>query len=170
MLNKIAKYFSWAVMLVSVVLAFIFFTNNSGMLEDKLAKAEQMPSEMKVEKVSEIANDWSGTVLNWAIGLLIVAAGIGVITSLINFVKSMIESKQGLIRNLISVGVIVLIVILGFSLASDTIPHWPAMDKLDFELTNELSKRVGAVLHIMYLFLGISIVGAIFSEVSKLWK
>lgn len=170
MVNKIAKYLSWAIMLVSVVLAFVFFMKSSGMLEDKLAKAEQMPSEMKVEKVSEIANDWSGSVLNWAIGLLIFAAGIGVITSLVNFVKSMIETKQGLIKNLVSVGVIALIIILGFSLASETIPQWPSMDKLDFELTNDLSKRVGTVLHIMYLFLGISVIGAIYSELSKLWK
>ncbi|MDA3819931.1 MAG: hypothetical protein PF590_05675 [Candidatus Delongbacteria bacterium] len=170
MWNKIFKYVSIALFAVSAVLAVLFFAKDSSLLEAKLSQAEQLPNEVKVERVGEIANNWHGTILNWAIGLLLVVAGISIIVSLYRFVKSMIESRRGLITNLVSIGIIALVIILGYSFASEVIPPIMGIDKLDFEVTNVVSKSVGTGLHIMYLFFGLAIVGALYTEISKIWK
>lgn len=170
MWNKIFKYVAIALFVISAVLAVLFFSRDTSMLEAELAKAEQLPNEVKVEKVNEIANNWHGTILNWAMGLLIVVAGISIIGGLYKFVKTMIESRRGLIANLISIGIIALVVILGFSFASEAIPPIVGIDKLDFEVTNVISKRVGAGLHIMYFFFGLAILGAVYTEISKMWR
>lgn len=170
MIHKIFKYLSWALFALAAIFAVYFFVNQSSGLEDKLTQAEQLPSEVKVEKVKEIANEWNGTVLNFAIILFITAAAISLIGGLYKFIKSMIESKQGLITNLISIAVIGFVILLGFALASDIIPQFTAMEKLDFELTNALSKRVGTGLQITYIFFALAILGAVYTEVSKIWR
>ena len=81
----------------------------------------------------------------------------------------MIESKQGMIRNLVSVAVVVFVVLGGFILASDVIPAMN-VEKLDFEVTAKMSKNIGSVLYMTYLFLGLAVVGVVYMEVSKLWK
>jgi MFS family permease len=170
MLNKIFKYVSIALFVAAAVLAVLFFAKDSSALEAKLIQAEQLPSEVKVERVNEIANNWHGTILNFAMGLLIVVAAISVLAALYRFVKSMIESRRGLIANLVSIGIIALVIILGYSLASEAIPPIVGIDKLDFEVNNEVSKRVGTGLYIMYLFFGLAILGAVYTEISKMWK
>ncbi|MEA3447821.1 MAG: hypothetical protein U9Q98_05135 [Bacteroidota bacterium] len=170
MWNKIFKYVSIALFVVSVVLAVLFFAKGSSLLEAKLTEAEQLPNEVKVEKVGEIANNWHGTILNWAIGLFLVVAGISILVSLYKFVKTMIESRRGLITNLVSIGIIALVIILGFSFASDAIPPIVGIDKLDFEVTNVMSNRIGTGLYITYLFFGLAIVGVLYTEISKMWK
>ncbi|MFO7879204.1 MAG: hypothetical protein ACQES0_01825 [Bacteroidota bacterium] len=172
MLNKIFKYLSMVVFAVGAILAIIFFVSNqqASRLENELEAAKNLPSEVKVERVGEIADTWGGTVLNFAIILLVVVAAIALISGLVKFVKSMIESRQGLITNLISVGIIALVIILGFSMASDVIPKAPSLENLDFEVTNTISKRVGSGLQIMYIFFGLAIFGALYTELSKIWR
>ena len=172
MLNKIFKYVSIAVFAAGAILAILFFVskNQSNRLENELAQAENLPSEAKVERVGEIADTWGGTVLNFAIGLLIVVAAIAVISGLVKFIKTMLESRKGLITNLISVGIIALVIIVGFALASSVVPNAPSLENLDFEVTNTISKRVGGGLQIMYLFFGLAIVGILYTEVSKIWR
>lgn len=169
MLNKIFKYVYWALVVVSVVLAAIFFLNQAPELQTQLDAAADLSSELKVAEVESIASQWSGAVLNWGIVLFFIVAGITVMVGLYKFVTSMIQSRKGLITNLLSIGVIALVVILGFALASDAIPQMN-VDKLDFEVTNQMSKRVGAVLYMTYLFLGFAVVGTVYTEVSKIWK
>lgn len=169
MLNKIFKYVYWALVVVSVVLAAIFFLNQAPELQTQLDAASDLSSELKVAEVESIAGLWSGAVLNWGIVLFFLVAGITVLVGLYKFATSMIQSRKGLITNLLSIGVIALVVILGFALASDAIPQMN-VDKLDFEVTNQMSKRVGAVLYMTYLFLGFAVVGTVYTEVSKIWK
>ncbi|MGC9330545.1 MAG: hypothetical protein ACP5DZ_01550 [Bacteroidales bacterium] len=170
MWNKIFKFISIALFVVAVILSVLFFAKDSSFLEAELTKAEQLPNEVKIERVGEIADNWNATTLNFAIGLLLVVAGISVIAALYKFVKSMMESRKGLITSLVFIGIIVLVVILGISFASDAIPPIVGIDKLGFEVTNIMSKRVGSGLYIMYLFFGLTIVAALYTEISKMWK
>ncbi len=169
MLNKIVKYVYWALILASVVLAGIFFLKQAPELQVQLDAASKLSSELKVAEVESIANNWSGTVLDWGVILFIVVGAITVLYGLFRFVMTMIESKQGMIRNLVSIGVVAVVIIGGFVLASDVIPAMN-VDKLDFEVTTKMSKNIGSVLYMTYLFLGLGIVGVVYLEVSKLWK
>jgi hypothetical protein len=169
MLNKIFKFVYWALILVSVVLAGTFFLRQAPELQTQLDAASKLSSELKVAEVESIANNWSGTVLNWGVILFIVVAAITVLYGIYRFIMSMIESKQGMIRNLVSVAVVALVVLGGFVLASDVIPAMN-LDKLDFEVTAKMSKNIGSVLYMTYLFLGLAVVGVVYMEVSKLWK
>jgi len=169
MLNKIVKYVYWALILASVVLAGIFFLKQAPELQAQLDAASKLSSELKVAEVESIANNWSGTVLNWGVILFIVVGAITLLYGLYRFVISMIESKQGMIRNLVSVAVVALVILGGFVLASDVIPAMN-VDKLNFEVTAKMSKNIGSVLYMTYLFLGLAVVGVVYMEVSKLWK
>jgi SNF family Na+-dependent transporter len=169
MLNKIFKYVYWAIVVASVVLAGIFFLSQAPELETQLEAASELSSELKVAEVESMANEWSGTVLNWGVILFILVAAITVVYGLVKFVMSMVESRQGLVRSLVSIAVLVLVVVIGSAMATDAIPNMN-VEKLDFEVTNQMSKRVGTVLYITYLFLGLTVFGAVYSEVSKIWK
>jgi NADH:ubiquinone oxidoreductase subunit 6 (subunit J) len=169
MLNKIFKYVYWALIVVSVVLAGIFFLNQAPELQTELDAASKLSAELKVAEVDRIASDWGGAVLTWGMILFIVVGAITLLYGLYKFVISMVETRQGLIRNLVSVGIIAIVVVFGFILASDVIPQMD-VDKLGFEVTNQMSKRIGTVLYITYLFLALAIVGIVYTEVSKLWK
>ncbi len=169
MLNKVFKYVYWALVLVSVVLAGMFFFKEAPELQTQLDAAGELSSELKVAEVESIANNWGGAIINWGILLFFIVAGITVLVGMYKFVTSMTQSRKGLVTNLISIGVIALVVIVGFALASDAIPAMN-VDKLDFEITHQMSKRIGAVLHITYLFLGLAVVAAFYTEVSKIWK
>ncbi|MDA3911163.1 MAG: hypothetical protein PF448_07395 [Bacteroidales bacterium] len=169
MLNKIVKYVYWALILASVVLAGIFFLKQAPELQAQLDAASKLSSELKVAEVESIANNWGGTVLNWGVILFIVVGAITVLYGIYRFVMSMIESKQGMIRNLVSVAVVAVVILGGFILASNVIPAMN-VDKLDFEVTAKMSKNIGSVLYMTYLFLGLAIVGVVYMEVSKLWK
>jgi hypothetical protein len=169
MLNKIVKYVYWALILASVVLAAIFFLKQAPELQSQLDAASKLSSELKVAEVESIANNWSGTVLNWGVILFIIVGAITLLYGIYRFVMSMIESKQGMIRNLVSVAVVVFVILGGFILASDVIPAMN-VEKLDFEVTAKMSKNIGSVLYMTYLFLGLAVVGVVYMEVSKLWK
>lgn len=169
MLNKIFKYVYWALVVVSVVLAGLFFLKQSPVLQDQLDAASKLSSELKVAEVESIANGWSGTVLTWGIILFAVVAAITVLSGVYKFVTTMIDSKKGLIRSLVSIGIVALVIILGFAFASDAIPAMN-LDKLDFEVTASMSKNVGSVLYITYLFLALAVVGVVYVEISKFWK
>jgi hypothetical protein len=150
-------------------IGFFFIKQSSG-LEDKLAEATQLSPDLKIQAVSDIASNWSGFVINWALGLLIVVAGISLVYGVYKFIMSSVESRGGLVRNLITVGVIAGIVILGLVFATGAIPPINNIEKLGFEVTHAMSKNVGTVLYITYITFGMTIIGVLYGEISKIWK
>ncbi|MEA1874823.1 MAG: hypothetical protein U9N51_10420 [Bacteroidota bacterium] len=169
MLNKIIQYVYWALILASVILIGVFFLKQAPELQTQLDAASKLSSELKVAEVESIANNWSGTVLNWGVILFIFVGAITVLYGVYRFIMSMLESKQGMIRNLVSVAIVALVILGGFVLASDVIPAMN-VDKLGFEVTAKMSKNIGSVLYMTYLFIGLAFGGVVYMEVSKLWK
>jgi hypothetical protein len=101
MLNKIVKYVYWALILASVVLAGIFFLKQAPELQVQLDAASKLSSELKVAEVESIANNWSGTVLDWGVILFIVVGAITVLYGLFRFVMNLLRILQNLLKMLI---------------------------------------------------------------------
>jgi len=69
---------------------------------------------------------------------------------------------------LIGIIALALISLVAYLMASGAIPHFHGVEK--FNITESLSKLVGSGLYLTYLLLGLSILGVIYTEISKSFK
>jgi len=84
---------------------------------------------------------------------------------LLPLVKSIGDPKS-LIGTAIGLGILLVIFLIGYSLAGDEVtPKYT-----EFNVDASLSKIIGGVLTMFYILLGISLVGIVYTEVSKIFK
>ncbi len=104
--------------------------------------------------------------IGWAYVLLGLAAGGTLLAAVLTF---FVNFKSGL-KSLIGIGIIGVLILIAYALASDHVIAWQGMDKLGFELTGSLMKNTGTGIITMYLLLGIAAVGAVLTEVISIFK
>lgn len=101
--------------------------------------------------------------LNIAKLLLIIAAAIMVISP----VYGIITNPQNIVKLLISVGLIVVVAVVGYFLASDAVSE---IQSVKYGLTTSSSKMVGTGLYITYIAFGLTVLSLLYSSVIKIFK
>lgn len=170
MLEKIAKYIGYAVLILAAVMSISYFVGNnqaSG-LEQQAEEAKNLDSVQKQEAVAEIADNWNAGVLNVSIILLVAGAGLIIIFAIGKFVETLISEPKKAIKSIVSIGVVAIVVIVAYLLASDAIPNFLGAEK--FNVTPNMSKWVDTGLWVTYLFFAFAFVGIVYTEISKIWR
>lgn len=100
--------------------------------------------------------------------------GIGAVSTIVFSLMGLFISKKAAKRSLVSIGVIAVIVLLGYLFASGEVLQFPGHEKFFYEEDsmdpNAFSRIVGTGLYTMYIFGIVAILSMIYSEVSKLFK
>ncbi|PLX12464.1 MAG: hypothetical protein C0598_05930 [Marinilabiliales bacterium] len=103
------------------------------------------------------------TFLNIAKMLLIVAVAIMIISP----VYGLITNPKNLVKLLISLGLIVVIVFIGYSMAGDAVSE---TQEVKFGLTQTSSKMVGTGLYVTYIAFGLTVLSLLYSSIIKIFK
>lgn len=148
--GKIVTILSWILLLVSAVLIVSMMVN--------ISENEADPT----------MGSWINTNLVWAYVLLGIGAGIAVLAGLFHMATDMQAAKKGLI----SLVFLVVVAVVSYLLASDTIPQFAGVQKFinDGTLTSQVSKMVDAGLYATYILLGLTIASILLSSVTRLFK
>jgi len=166
-MSKKFKIVNYIILGISVLAILQFFIADYGYLDKGLALANEMPSDMKVLEVDNLADGWGALIFKYTIGLLALCALGAIGFSLYQFVKTAIDNPKKAIRSGLVVVGIGVIILISYLLASDVVPH---IVGLDFEVTNNMVKWVDTGLWIMYIVFGLTILSVIIGEISKIWK
>lgn len=115
-----------------------------------------------------VMGGWINTNIAWSNVLLAVGAGIAILSGIIQMATDLRAAKKGLI----SLGAIVVVAIIAYSLASDTIPQFIGVDKFIAEgtLTPNIAKMVDTGLIATYFLFGIAVLSIAWSSVSQIFK
>jgi hypothetical protein len=89
--------------------------------------------------------------------------GIALGTALIFGILNMFKSKKSMISSLIVLGIFGALLLISYLMSSDAIPHFIGVD--EFNVTAAISKWIGTALYMLYIMMGVSVVGLIFSEI-----
>ena len=92
---------------------------------------------------------------------------LGVVIVIISPVYSFIINPINLIKLLISIGLFVVIIIIGYSMASNTFTD---LELETLKTTAETSRLVGTGLYVTYIAFGLTLLAAIFSSIIKAVK
>jgi hypothetical protein len=168
MLNKIVKIIGYIGFGLSAIVILHFFIADVSGLSEGLAKMEDMSSEMKVAEVDKLASGWSGTILNFSIAMFALCAVAAVGFALYQFVANLIDNPKSAIKSALIFGGVAVIVLISYSLASDTIPTFLGSDEI--EITAATSKWIETFLFVLYFTFGLSIIAMLYNELSRLWK
>lgn len=168
MLNKIVKIFGYAVLAITAIIGILFFLQDAPKLQAGLDAIQDMPQELKPAEIAVIANDWGALVFNWAIILFVLGAVIAVGFAIYQFVANVIDNPKNAIKPGISIAVIILLVVIAYSLSSDTIPVFLGAD--NFDISPAESKWVETFIYGMYLLVGFNVVALVYSELSRIWR
>ena len=95
--------------------------------------------------------------------LLLVAAIIMVISP----IYGIITNPQNIVKLLISLAVIVVVVIVGYSIAGDAVTE---TQDVKYGLTQTTSKMVGTGLYVTYIAFGLTVLSLLYSSVIKIFK
>lgn len=101
--------------------------------------------------------------INIAKLLLILAAIIMVLSP----IYGIITNPQNIVKLLISVGLIVVVVIVGYALAGDSVSE---IQSVKHGLTEKSSKMVGTGLYVTYIAFGLTVLSLLYSSVIKIFK
>lgn len=101
--------------------------------------------------------------LNIAKLLLIIAAA----TMVISPVYGIITNPTNIIKLLISLAAIVVVVIIGYSIAGDSVSE---IQDVKYGLTQSSSKMVGTGLFVTYIAFGLTVLSLLYSSVIKIFK
>jgi hypothetical protein len=101
--------------------------------------------------------------LNIAKLLLVIATA----TMVISPVYGIITNPTNIIKLLISLAAIVVVVIIGYSMAGDAVSE---LQDVKYGLTQSSSKMVGTGLYVTYIAFGLTVVSLLYSSVIKIFK
>jgi len=103
-----------------------------------------------------------------------VLLGIAAVTTLIFSFAGIFMSKRAAKRSLLSIGIIAVIILLGYILGSGEIPVFIGYEKFFYEDNSMdphvFSRLVDTGLYTMYIFGIVAILSMIYSEVSKIFR
>ncbi len=145
-LSKILSLVLYALLAVTVVLTILYFTGG------------EVPGELYATPV------YTDLFLNWAKLLVALTAAITVLFEIVNIVLN----PKNAVRSLISVGVLIVIALVSYSLADDTplmLSGYEGGDNVPSML-----KMAGAFLYGTYILLGIVVVAILGTELSRMFK
>lgn len=168
MLNKIVKILGWAVLAITAVMAMVFFLKDAPVLQAGLDEIQDMPQELKPAEIAVMSQDWSATVFNWGLFLFFASAAIAIIFAIYHFVMKVVDNPKSAIKTGISIVFLGLVVLVAYSLSSETIPVFLGAD--NFDITPATSKMVETFIYTMYILVGMTVLGLIYSEVSRIWR
>ncbi len=94
--------------------------------------------------------------------------GIAAVSAIAFPLISLILNPKKAVRSLISVGVIGVLALISYLIASDSIPHFLGAQKFDISATT--SRLVGTGLWAMYILGIIAVLSILYTEVSKIFK
>ncbi|NOY50120.1 MAG: hypothetical protein GXO88_06125 [Chlorobi bacterium] len=103
------------------------------------------------------------TFLNFAKILLVVAVAIMVASPVYGF----ITNPQNLVKLLISLGLIVVVFFVGYSMAGDAVSE---VQDVKYGLTQTTSKMVGTGLYVTYISFGLTVLSLLYASVIKIFK
>jgi small-conductance mechanosensitive channel len=120
------------------------------------------------EDTDPTMGSWINSNLVWSYVLLAIGAGIAVLAGLFHMATDMKAAKKGLI----SLVFLVVVAVVSYLLASDTIPQFAGVQKFinDGTLTNQVAKMVDTGLYATYILLALAILSILFSSVTRLFK
>jgi hypothetical protein len=167
MSNKIVKIGYWALLAISILLTFYFIIFEMGKLDLGLSAISDLPSDMKITAIAELANNWGGSFMVYAIGLFFLCAGVTIIWALAQLLIGAIENKESAKKLLITFGGGAVIVIVSYILANNTVPFIIGLEDIPTPAT---CKLIEAGLFVTYVVAIITIVTLVYGEVSKIWK
>ncbi|MBE0676036.1 MAG: hypothetical protein IH591_15370 [Bacteroidales bacterium] len=147
--SRFIQILLWVLMAATVVMAVIFYAG--GLVEGTEGTNLEEPV------ITE-------TFIVWAYILFGITAGLTVIFSLIG----MVMNPKGAKKSLLALAVGVVVILLSWYLADDTVlnlPHYTGADNVPGTL-----KVVDTALFTTYLLAGIAILAIIYSEISKAFK
>ncbi len=82
-------------------------------------------------------------------------------SALLFAIMNMFKTKKSMLTSLMVIGVFLVLVLISRVLASDAIPHGVE----DFNITAASSRWIGTSLYMLYILMGVSFLGVIFSEI-----
>ncbi len=168
MLNKIVKISGYAILAITAIIGILFFLQDAPKLQGGLDAIQDMPQELKPAEIEIIAQDWGALVFNWALILFIFGAVIAVGFAIYQFVMNVIENPKSAIKTGIALVVIALLVVVAYSLSSDTIPVFLGAD--NFDISPAESRWVETFIYGMYLLVGFNVLALVYSELSRIWR
>lgn len=145
-LSNLLNYVLYLLLAVTLVFAGLFFFGG------------------EIEGEAYYTPSYTEAMLNWAKLLVYITAGIALIFEIINII---IHPKSA-VRTLISLGIIVLIVLVAYSL-SDTTP----MKIIGYNGPDNVPSMLsmaGTMLYTTYILFGITVVAILYAELSRMFK
>lgn len=94
--------------------------------------------------------------------------GLAAISAIVFPIVSLILNPKKAVRSLISVGVIAVLALISYLIASDSIPNFLGADKFNISATT--SRMVGTGLWAMYILGIVAVLSILYTEVSKIFK
>ncbi|MCL1821791.1 MAG: hypothetical protein FWG22_03100 [Prolixibacteraceae bacterium] len=109
---------------------------------------------------------WINTNLTWSYILMFGCAGVAIIASIIQ----MFLDKGTAFKGLISLGFMLVIVLIAYLFASDTMPQFFGVNKFiqDGTLTPKIAKLIDTGLYTTYLLFGVTLLAIIWSGISQI--
>lgn len=168
MIDKIVKIIGYVVIGVAALIGFLFFVQDAGTLETALEGMKDLPAEMKIMEVEKTADSWGGLVLNFSIFLFVACAVLALGFAIYKFVRDAIDNPKSAIKPAITLVVVILLVVISYSMASDVVPEF--LGSKNFDITPSTSKWVETSLFGMYFLFGFALIALVYTEVSKIWR
>ena len=157
---KLSSILSYILFGLSLVFGAIFYF--SVMSADPIPETITIPLEKTKFMMEQL-----GSSLNNFILIVYLLLGIAVVSTLFFSIRNIFKSKDTAIRSLISVGVLGVIILISYGIASPAIPHFTSSE---IHISAGGSRIVGTGLFTMYIFFIAAILGAVFTEVRSSFK
>ena len=109
---------------------------------------------------------WSGSALNLAYVLLIIAL---VAATVVSIVVTVLTDPKSLVKPLIAVVALAVLFAVGYGMAEGQDHTLKAGDQVVI-VGADISKKIGGALNMLYILGGVAIVAVVFNEVSKIFK
>ncbi len=168
MLDKIVKISGYVVIGLAALIGVLFFVQDAGTLETAIEGMKDLPSDMKILEVDNLANDWGGLILNFSIYLFVGCAALAIGFAIYKFITDAIDDPKSAIKPAIILATVGLLVFVSYSMASDAIPEF--LGSQNFDVTASTSKWVETSLFGMYILFGIAIAALVYTELSRIWR
>lgn len=148
-IGKLLTIGLWGVMLISAILIISMMVNISS------------------NDLDPTMNSWINTNMVWTFILLIAVAGIAVLAAIFQTVTDISAAKKGLL----TLGVFLVIAIISYLLASDTMPSFLGVDKFieNGTLTPRVSKLIDTGLNATYILFIVAILSLALAPLMRLF-
>ncbi len=148
--GRIVTILLWVLVIVSAVLVVSLMVN----ISDNEADATM--------------GGWINSNLIWAYILMVIGAGVAVLSGIFHMATDFKAAKNGLI-SLLFLGAVALV---SYLLASDQIPQFIGVQKFinDGSLTPQVAKNIDAGLYATYILLGLAVLSIVLAPVTRLFK